>query len=250
MSGKSIWGRVRRLPNINSVFVFSPGGTGVGFGGLEKAMNHKQKLGYMVLGAVIMFIGMAVGATVSPNLIAQSNGIFDEIVCRKLTVVNKGGEEMVVLSTKGLGGKIELFSSWLKIVDTKTTGLKPAVVLESTDARGEIQLFGLSESLSKTEWKWLKKVNLGSDAMGGRLLVYDKAEGRAVLCRAEMWGGGELIVFKNTGQPAATVGQYSHGAFFKVHHKDGEQRARLGVDHEGNGYISTWDKSGYRQNIR
>ena len=34
-------------------------------------MNCKQKFGYMVLGAVIMLIGLAVGAIVSPPLIAH-----------------------------------------------------------------------------------------------------------------------------------------------------------------------------------
>ena len=50
-------------------------------------MNHKQILGYTVLGAMIMPIG--IGSIVSPPLIAQRDGVFGEIECSKLTVVNE-----------------------------------------------------------------------------------------------------------------------------------------------------------------
>ena len=51
----------------------------------------------MMLGAVIMFIGLAVGAIVSPPLVAQRNGVFDEIQCTKLTVVDDTGKKAVLL---------------------------------------------------------------------------------------------------------------------------------------------------------
>ena len=47
-------------------------------------MNNKQKFGYTLLGALIMLIGIGVGAIVSPPLIAQRNAVFDEIVCNQL----------------------------------------------------------------------------------------------------------------------------------------------------------------------
>ena len=61
-------------------------------------MNHKQKLGYMVLGAVIMLVGLGLGAIVSPPLIAQRNGVFDEIECSKLTVVDKNDKLAIILA--------------------------------------------------------------------------------------------------------------------------------------------------------
>ena len=61
----------------------------------------------MGLGAVIMLIGLAVGAIVSPPLIAQRNGVFDEIQCTKLTVVDNMGEKAVVLrSDKKTGNRV------------------------------------------------------------------------------------------------------------------------------------------------
>ena len=61
-------------------------------------MNHKQKLGYTVLGAVIMLVGLGLGAIVSPPLIAQRNGVFDEIECSKLTVVDKNDKLAIILA--------------------------------------------------------------------------------------------------------------------------------------------------------
>ena len=62
----------------------------------------------MVLGAGIMLIGLATGAIVSPPLIAQRNGVFDEIVCSRLTVVNHAGEHMIDLISGEEGNAISL----------------------------------------------------------------------------------------------------------------------------------------------
>ena len=54
-------------------------------------MNQKQKLGYMVLGAWIMAVGITIGQFVTPDIEAQNNGVFDKVVCRELEVVDKAG---------------------------------------------------------------------------------------------------------------------------------------------------------------
>ena len=53
----------------------------------------------MGLGAVIMLIGLAVGAIVSPPLVAQRNGVFDKITCRGLQVVDENGKQAIVLTS-------------------------------------------------------------------------------------------------------------------------------------------------------
>ena len=60
-------------------------------------MNHRQKFGYTVLGAVIMLVGIGVGSIVSPPLIAQRDGVFGEIECTKLKVVDKAGKAAISL---------------------------------------------------------------------------------------------------------------------------------------------------------
>ena len=63
-------------------------------------MKRKMCVRSMVLGAVIMLVGLAVGAIVSPPLIAQRNGVFGDIECTGLTVVNKEGKEAVILGSR------------------------------------------------------------------------------------------------------------------------------------------------------
>ena len=60
-------------------------------------MNHKQKLGYTLLGAGVMAVGITIGQFITPNIEAQSNGVFDEIICRKLTVVDEDANKAIAL---------------------------------------------------------------------------------------------------------------------------------------------------------
>ena len=74
-------------------------------------MSHKQKLGYMALGALIMLIGMGVGSTFfTPHIEAQQNGVFDTITCRELKVVDKNGQQAIELNG-GAGNYIVIFNN-------------------------------------------------------------------------------------------------------------------------------------------
>ena len=70
-------------------------------------MNYKQKLGYTLLGAAVMAVGIIIGQLSTPNIEAQSNGVFDEIVCKKITVVDADGTPGILLeSSKEDGNRI------------------------------------------------------------------------------------------------------------------------------------------------
>ena len=91
-------------------------------------MNYKQKLGYMVLGAVIMLVGMGAAFVLSPPLSAHDT---EYIVCKGLTVVDgkrnkairlmvgenrnyiivydKTGKKAVGLHTDGTGNGVVVF---------------------------------------------------------------------------------------------------------------------------------------------
>ena len=60
-------------------------------------MNHKQKLGYTLLGAGIMAIGIIIGQVITPEIEAQSNGVFDKIICKEIEVVDKDGNTGILL---------------------------------------------------------------------------------------------------------------------------------------------------------
>ena len=57
-------------------------------------MNYKQKLGYMVLGAAMTLVGVAV-SVFSPSLDAQRHSEY--IVCKGLTVVDHKGNDAIRL---------------------------------------------------------------------------------------------------------------------------------------------------------
>ena len=68
-------------------------------------MNHKQKLGYTVLGAGIMLVGITIGQFVTPNIEAQRNNVFDKIICRELEVVDAKGNKAIVLTSEEFRGE-------------------------------------------------------------------------------------------------------------------------------------------------
>ena len=96
-------------------------------------MNHKQKLGYMLLGAGIMAVGITIGQFITPNIEAQSNGVFDKITCRKIEVVDEKGKRAIVLqSMKGLPPSDKFF--WNQIVIYNPSTEREAVALESNSS--------------------------------------------------------------------------------------------------------------------
>ena len=60
-------------------------------------MNYKQKIGYTLLGAGLMLVGLAVGVIVSPRLLSPSNVVFDKVQCRELEVVDANGNKAISL---------------------------------------------------------------------------------------------------------------------------------------------------------
>lgn len=107
-------------------------------------MNHKQKLGYTALGALIMLIGIGAGSIVSPPLIAQRDGVFGEIQCTRLTVVDKAGNVAVFLGTFEEQGR------WLSGVNIYDKRGKVAVAL-GTDKNGNG--IGIYDKTGNIKWR-------------------------------------------------------------------------------------------------
>ncbi len=85
-------------------------------------MKRKVCVRSMVLGAVIMLVGLAVGAIVSPPLIAQRNGVFDKISCRTLEVVDENGNLAIVLSTELINRDNEPKANGVLVLDKQGNG--------------------------------------------------------------------------------------------------------------------------------
>jgi hypothetical protein len=108
-------------------------------GQLEEVMNHKQKLGYTLLGAGIMAVGITIGQVITPDIEAQSNGVFDEITCRSLEVVDENGNTGIMLDT-GYGVRIFNKEGISAIRLTSIEGAN-AVIVSNPSGRPAIQLF-------------------------------------------------------------------------------------------------------------
>ena len=91
-------------------------------------MNHKQKLGYILLGAGIMALGIIIGQFITPNIEAQSGGVFDKITCREIEVVGSKGNKAIVLTSHEVESKMVFY-------DREE---KPAVKLASSVMGNEV----------------------------------------------------------------------------------------------------------------
>ena len=118
-------------------------------------MNHKQKLGYMALGALILAVGITIGQFVTPNIEAQNNGVFDKITCREIEVIDKDGNEAIRLYTTKHGGDIRMESKDGRIA---TMGIVD-------ESGGSIFLSGKGKSLDKGT------VSMRTDEDGARISV-------------------------------------------------------------------------------
>jgi len=199
----------------------------------------------MGLGAVIMLIGLAVGAIVSPPLIAQRDGVFDEILCRKITVVDSVGTEGVVLESneevnqiivKGkIGGGVGLKSH-----------RKIGNVLSIVSQQGELAV------VAKAEESGILHV-FGEHGKGevrlrgeGVITLFNKQKEPAVGLLSDEHGGA-VSVFNKQSEFAVNLVATEYGGRANVYNNQGERRAVMGVNEYGNGAVSTWDKNGYRQ---
>ena len=122
-------------------------------------MNHKQKLGYIALGAGIMALGIIIGQVITPNIEAQSNGVFDKIICRELEVINAKGNKAIVLA--GGGGE--------KYDDNRLTIYYP-------QGKEGIELMCNYAGASV-----IQSLNLGTGTMEFELIHYPESVGRNAL---------------------------------------------------------------------
>ena len=128
-------------------------------------MNLRNKLCYMVLGATIMLLGIAVESIFSPLSVAQQKQAFGEIECRKLTVVDDKGNPAVILGAVD-GGAI------LVLDETGNTALS----LSSGDAANRVIIY---DRTSKPG------ILLASDDLGNRVTVLDKENNQLVFLIAD-----------------------------------------------------------------
>ncbi len=191
-------------------------------------MNHKQKLGYMALGALIMLIGMGVGSTFfTPPIEAQSNGLFNEITCRKLTVVDKNGKRAIELdSNDKLGNGISIYDQnektaiWLKSADY---GNGISIYNPNRISFGMIELnsFGTHNVISINRPNGKEAIKLDSSGFRRNgISIYDQNEKTAIaLSSYNAAVANSMEIYDENGKVAFEFNAYTHTNELSVHNK-------------------------------
>ena len=200
-------------------------------------MNHKQKIGYTILGAFIMLIGMLIDNRTSPPVTAQTDGV---ITCQKLTFVDEAGEPLFILQAKTEGVSDHQLSIRNK-VGQETVRLTSIIFDRLGRALNSVYLFN-------DEGKVVVALTSGG-YLGPSVEIYDDdSQGSILLLSGGATIPGARVEVRNKqGKGCASMGVNEYGGRINVFNKQGENRAAMSVNEYGNGAVSTWDKNGYRQ---
>ena len=134
-------------------------------------MNHKQKLGYMALGAGIMVLGIIIGQVITPNIEAQSDGVFGEIQCTGLKVVDEQGKTAIALS------------SWESAITGEPIN-EVSVYGKDKSAVGLYSNYELGSQVYVFDENKKGSVYLAADETGGYVTLYDKHNNLAIRLNA------------------------------------------------------------------
>ena len=140
-------------------------------------MNHKQKLGYMALGAGVLALGIIIGQWATPDIEAQG---LNEIVCHKLLVVDENGKPAILLSN-------DEDSNWITVYDKRGN---QAVSLGSEPEGNTVTVY------NKQREQGNQAVILASLWSANGVTVYDKQGDHAVGLTSDP-AVGNVVVVKN-----------------------------------------------------
>ena len=181
-------------------------------------MNHKQKLGYTLLGAGIMAVGIIIGQVITLNIEAQSNGVFNKITCRELEVVDENGNKAIVLFSVDNTNNVRVYDRQGKAaihLGSSETG-NDVLVVDETGESGI--LFGASKK------------------MGNYLLIPNPTGKTAVEIIAHKQGNyiecSQLTVVDKSGKPAIELSIDDDANLIKIYDKAGK-RALLMIANKG-----------------
>ena len=191
-------------------------------------MNHKQKLSYTVLGAVIMLVGLGLGTIVSPPLIAQRNGVFDTVRCNQLAVVDKYGKPVVaIVPGEEDGNGIALYNP----------NGEMGAVLHASDAGNNLLLYNQTGEEAA--------VTVGSNEQGSKVVLLNK-KGETQIALIAVSGDGRVITLYNEdGKEAIALTSFNNFDMNSVNVYDKAGQKVIGLDSNivGN-RVQLYDKAG------
>lgn len=167
-------------------------------------MNHKQKIGYTLLGAFIMLIGMLIANLASPPVTAQSNS---EITCKQLTFVDDKGQPLFTFNT----------TSGDTLVIRNKDG-KKVLTLD----RGIIQ-----HQLTVYDTEEVENVQLGATKHIGGIVRVRNSDGKTTASMVNTEHGGVVYVANNDEKITAGMANTEHGGDLEVYDNDGNKSVSI-----------------------
>lgn len=152
-------------------------------------MNHKQKGFYILLGAVIMLVGLGVGAILCPPLVAQRVDVLGDLKCTSLTVVDMSGAPAIALRTdETLGNGVVIYNpagtpAVLSVADE--TGNSVAVADQSGEPAVLLRTSELANRVIVRNPLGKDGVRLSAGKVANRVTVYNPEEANAVQLYAD-----------------------------------------------------------------
>ena len=194
-------------------------------------MNYKQKLRYTLLGAGIMALGIIIGQWGTPNIEAQSKGVFDKITCREFEVVDAKGNKAIVLAGGDKYGNNNLSIYYpqgkegieLRCNDAGTSAIRN---LNRSSGVIELELIHYPESVGRNALNiWNKELD-GTHLYPAIQLEYNKKENK-VFVRDRRFEWDTLYKTRKNTEAGMAIGLHSHlfgNEVFVVNPHTGTQR--------------------------
>ena len=176
-------------------------------------MKFVHKLCYIALGGFLF----ALGTIISPIIAERTK--FGEVECTKLTVVNRDGDPVVVLSAGVLGmgcGEIHVYGA--------SHGIGGSIAIHH------------GQEIDTSVW-----IHADIDSS---FVVVGPDRGSKVWLSSHKKSGGSVVVNNKNGSATMEVDEYGGRLDVRDTGKYGKSLAGIGINKYGNGVVQTWKKNG------
>ena len=222
-------------------------------------MNFKQKLAYMAIGCVFTLAGyfLAILGTggVNPQTAsaqASDKQIIDEIVCRKLKVVNPDGKTVVSLEPVVNGGSLEIYNdAGRSIVDVGALfDGNGRLLISDKDGTPTSGMFadnaGGSISILKIIDEKVKEVATlnGDGIVCQKLRVVNSDDVTVARLEAFRTGGAGIVLYNKEGERVFWVSSSGEGSTLSMFNEAGERTIWIWSASHGGGHLLLCNDAG------
>ncbi len=224
-------------------------------------MNCKQKLIYMLIGSLFTLIGYFLATLINtqpPNAHAQEkNNVFDEIVCKKLVVVNDTGKKLLRMGEAPVGGGFILVYNKKEMAVVGMDSAEDeggAIVVGTKEGKITVAMrsktfLGGGGEIEVNNFDGNRGATISVDGGGGVIQVYDcikRARRVGIWGTADVGGAGLVAVYGDNQRNPVVVMRKSivGGGVITVANEGNKVAATMGADVDGRGYTIVSNKEG------